>query len=1279
MPPEQVINAGPDAAERAIATGMAARIAAFDWSTTPLGRRDRWSPTLATSVDIMLSSRFPMILWWGSELTVLYNDAYAPILADKHPGALGGPGLAVWAELSDVIGPMLHGVLDHDEATWSVDQLLVMQRRGYCEETYFTWSYSPVHEHGRVAGVFTAVTETTGTVLGARRLRLLGALTEATHGAADPLDALRRASIALDEHRLDVPVHALYLRDADGWRAVRSTGLPTGDPSDPVDPDHLLERAGDQWTVVRLADLGLPDAPSAWEEPVRDGVVVRLPGAAGLDPLGVALIGLSPRLPVDDTTLELARLIGARVASAAVDAGAAEAERRRAAALEELNRSKSAFLSSVSHEFRTPLTLILAPLEDALDDGPGVDWTRQADRLTTARANGLRLLRLVNSLLEFSRLEAGRAVASRRPHDVATLTAELASMFRSAMEAAGLRYTVDVVAPSAPVAIDGDMWETIVFNLLSNALKYTPDGEVRVALRRYAGDIELEVADTGIGVAPDDADRIFDRFYRVVDDRARSIEGAGIGLTLVRELSALHGGTVEVDSALGRGSTFRVRIPVVPAAPNIPSIGDDATPAADHPGARAEPFLDEAGRWLSQLPIGGSVARPARSRPLLLLVDDNPDMLRYLGSILADDADVVTAADGETALRVARERPPDLVVTDVMMPRVDGLEFVTRLRADERLARVPVLVVSARAGTEAVVDGLQRGADAYVVKPFTARELKARVHALLRGVDRAAEHHDALAERSADVLTALAAALNSAMDLQAVAVAVWSVVDSATPVVGATLSVRERDGLVTHQYFGSTVPGDLRARYQRTPLTADTPHTRAMRDGVPRFYADRAQLARTFPASADELARIGVEAGAALPFFDVHNRVIGCVSIGWPVARTFDAADTALLRDVAELVGHAVERVEIYEREREIARTLQLRLLNLDLRTTRAVVRARYRPADDAMEVGGDWFDAKELDDGRLMVAVGDVVGHGLAAAATMGQLRAALGALALHASDPVDAVRMLDTFAARLPEALGTTLALALLDADAESLTYCLAGHPPPVLVSPDGDIRLLAEAPSWPLGLVPDLDRRPAPAAPFPPGSLLVLYTDGLVERRGEPIDRGLERLQTAVAEHWNLPVPRLKAKVFEAVLPRDKRTDDAAIVAVRTLVANEHLFVDRIAARSELLAPLRHRLRDWLRAYAMVPRREDDVLLAVGEACANAIDHGSRGNRTATIGLEIGVRPDALVATVTDSGAWQTGIEGFLSGRGRGHTIMRALAEDVQVQSDTQGTAVTLRLRR
>ena len=1278
MPPEQVIHSGADAAERAVPGDMAARVAAFDWSTTPLGPRARWSPTLATSVDIMLSSRFPMILWWGTELTVLYNDAYAPILADKHPGALGGPGLAVWAELSEVIGPMLHGVLDRDEATWSVDQLLVMQRRGFREETYFTWSYSPVHEHGRVAGVFTAVTETTGTVLGARRLRLLGALTEATHGAADPLDALRRASTVLDDHGHDVPVHALYLREGDQWRSVRSTGLATAGTADPVDPHQLLAPAAGPWTVARLADLGLPDAPSVWEEPVRDAVIVRLPGAAGADPLGVAVVGLSPRLPVDDGTLELARLIGARLASAVVDAGAAEAERRRAGALEELNRAKSAFLSSVSHEFRTPLTLILSPLEDALHDGPDADWAQQADRLTTARANGLRLLRLVNSLLEFSRLEAGRAVASRRPHDVAALTVELASMFRSAIEAAGLRYTVDVAAPSEPVSIDSDMWETIVLNLLSNALKYTPAGEVRVALRHQAGGIELEVADTGIGVAPDDADRIFDRFYRVVDDRARSIEGAGIGLTLVRELAALHGGTVEVDTALGQGSTFRVRIPAVPT-PGLPTPGDHVTSGAEGTGPRAEPFLDEAGRWLSQLPGAGPVTPPPRSRPLLLVVDDNPDMLRYLGSILADDADIVTAADGETALRVARQRPPDLVVTDVMMPRVDGLELVTRLRADEHLAHVPVLVVSARAGTEAVVDGLQRGADAYVVKPFTARELKARVHALLRGAHRAAEQHEALVERSSDVLTTLAAALNSAMDLQAVADAVWSVVDSATPIVGATLSVRERDELVTHQYFGATVPGDLRARYQRTPLTADTPHTRAMRDGVPRFYVDRTQLTQTFPASAEELARVGVEAGAALPFFDVHNRVIGCVSIGWPAARSFDAADTALLRDIAELVGHAVERVEIYEREREIARTLQLRLLNLDLRTTRAVVRARYRPADDAMEVGGDWFDAKELDDGRLMVAVGDVVGHGLAAAATMGQLRAALGALALHASDPVDAVRMLDTFAARLPEALGTTLALALIDTDAGSLTYCLAGHPPPVLVSPDGEIRLLAEAPSWPLGLAPGLDRLPAPAAPFPPGSLLVLYTDGLVERRGEPIDRGLDRLRAAVAEHWNLPVPRLKAKVFEAVLSRDKRTDDAAIVAVRTLVANEHLFVDRIAARSELLAPLRHRLRSWLREYSMVPGREDDVLLAVGEACANAIDHGSRGNRNATIGLEIGVRPDVLVATVTDSGVWQTGIEGFLSGRGRGHTIMRALADDVHVQSDTQGTAVTLRLRR
>jgi PAS domain S-box-containing protein len=411
-----------------------------------------------------------------------------------------------------------------------------------------------------------------------------------------------------------------------------------------------------------------------------------------------------------------------------------EAERRRAEALAEIDRAKTQFFSNVSHEFRTPLSLIIGPMTDALENGNGLTGAQ----LELVHRNSLRLLRLVNSLLDFARIEAGRAQATYVATDLSQLTAELASNFRSACERASLRLSVDCPRLSMPVHVDRDMWEKILLNLLSNAFKFTFEGGIEVLLSEAEGRAELSVRDTGIGIPDSEIGRVFERFYRIEGQHGRTHEGTGIGLALVQELVKLHGGTIDVDSGVGRGTVFTVRIPFGTAhlAPEHVA----ARPVVPTTSVGAEAFVQEALRWLPG--EGDSEASAfevtetdaffaARAGARVLLADDNADMRDYVRRLLRERCEVRTVGDGGAALREMRERRPDLVLADVMMPEMDGFELLREIRGDPALREIPVILLSARAGEESRVEGLAAGANDYLVKPFAARELIARVGANL--------------------------------------------------------------------------------------------------------------------------------------------------------------------------------------------------------------------------------------------------------------------------------------------------------------------------------------------------------------------------------------------------------------------------------------------------------------------------------------------------------------------------------------------------------------------
>ncbi len=693
---------------------MGALMRAHDWSGTPLGAPETWPQSLRTSVSTCLNCAFPILLWWGPDLVMLYNDEYIPILGSKHPAALGQAGAVCWSEIWHVIGPMLQQVLRLGEPTRSRDLLLTPQRNGYPEECYFSFSYSPIRdESGGIGGVFTPVIETTAQVIGERRLRTLRDLASHATSTLDVAATAQRSADVLGQNPHDIPFAAIYLAEPGHRSAALVAHTGVADPALPFP------------TELKLDDAASPPWPEQPDKrPIR---TLQLPVTlAGQDqPSALLVAGLSPRLALDQAYREFLELAAGQVGNALADAMAYETEHRRAEALAQLDQAKTAFFANVSHEFRTPLTLLLGPLEDQLADPSLPPAVRERTEL--AHRNALRLLRLVNDLLDFSRTEAGRAKARLRLIDLAVVTADLASGFRSLCERAGLSLEVDCPPLPAPVPVDPDMWEKIVLNLLSNAFKFTRSGGIRVALRPAADPafVELTVADSGIGIAPAAAAHLFDRFYRVAGAEGRTHEGAGIGLAMVRELARLHGGDVAVASEPGQGSTFTVRI-----ARHAPGGFEDAAPR-DSVTRHVAAALEEASRWVADS-SPDSVPAEASGRPRILVADDNQDMRAYVRRLLERSYAVETAEDGEAALALATARPPDLVVADVMMPRLDGLALVGRVRADPATSLVPVILLSARAGSEAGVEGLQAGADDYVVKPFAEQELLARVAANLR-------------------------------------------------------------------------------------------------------------------------------------------------------------------------------------------------------------------------------------------------------------------------------------------------------------------------------------------------------------------------------------------------------------------------------------------------------------------------------------------------------------------------------------------------------------------
>lgn len=919
---------------------MARLIRSKDWSKTALGPPDDWPQSLRSAVSILLPSKAQITLFWGPELVTIYNDGYRPVLGAKHPRALGLPVREVWSEIWETgLRELFEGVLRTGDAFWAEDRLFFLERYGYTEETFFDVSYDPVRdESGGVGGVFCIVSETTARVLGERRLRVLRELAASNVSARSLKDVCALSVQSMAHNTEDLVFVLLFLEAPASGLPALETATPGADALG--DPGRWAIREAISTNEIRLIELdasfgGLPTG--AWPRPPARACVLPVPASGTSAPRAAMVVGLNPFRPFDDEYRGFLELLSRQVSAAIGGAQAFADERQRAEALAEVDRAKTVFFSNVSHEFRTPLTLLLGPLREIVERSTSLS-DDERELLHVARRNAERLLKLVNSLLDFSRIEAGRMQASYVPTDLARLTADLASNFRSAVERAGLRLVVDCPALSEPVYVDRDMWEKIVLNLLSNAFKFTFEGEIAVFTREANGRAELFVRDTGTGISRSEMSHLFERFWRAQNARSRTHEGTGIGLALVQELAKLHGGTVTAESAEGEGSTFTVSIPLGKAHLPKERLAPELPDAASKLGAG--PFLDEMSGWV---PEGASHATepelrerpdnealPGRQR--VLWADDNADMREYVRRILSPLYDVRVVNDGKQALAAVRERRPDLVLADVMMPELDGLGLVRAIRADPSTASVPVILISARAGEEPRIEGLDAGADEYVYKPFSARELLARVRSRLELASLQARleanRERALREETAmlEGLNRVGKAVAGELDLDRI---MQTVTDAGTELTGAEFGAFFRN--VTNEvgesyllYSLSGAPREAFAKFGTPRNTAIFAQTFA--GGAPVRLDDVTKdprYGKNSPHHGMPEGHLAVRSYLAVPVVSRSGVAMGGLFFGHPRVGVFSERAERLVVAIASQAAVALENALLHQQREQLVEKLR--------------------------------------------------------------------------------------------------------------------------------------------------------------------------------------------------------------------------------------------------------------------------------------------------------------------------------------------------------------------
>lgn len=721
---------------------MGELIRSMDWSQTALGPVENWPQSLRTTVSLCLSSTFPILIAWGPETVQIYNDSYRPICGAKHPESMGQNFRICWETALPVVGDAFTRG-QAGEGTYIKDQRMFLDRYGYLEEAFMTFSFAPIRdESGNVGGIFHPITESTEKILSARRTQVLRDLAAQVGKAQTVEEIAILATENYEDYTTDLPFLLLYKLEENNTAARLIAAAGTAQAS-ALAPEFIsLPAHASSWQPAEVLEGRIQEEKdlisrfghfecAPYPEAPDTALLLPIQLSGQETPWGFVVAGVSARRAMDPAYLNFYELLNNTLNTAFSNVYSYEQEQKRAAALAEIDRSKTAFFSNVSHEFRTPLTLMLGPLEELLQHPVLTEDTVTRGNLDSTYRNAQRLLKLVNNLLDFSRVEAGRVQAVYQPVNLEQLTADLSSSFRAIIEKAGMQLNVTCTPVSGQAYADKEMWEKIVLNLLSNAFKYTLEGSISVHLFSADGFAILQVQDTGIGIPAKELPHMFERFHRVEQSVGRTHEGSGIGLSLVHELVHLHGGDIGVESEEGNGSCFTVRIPLGKA--HLPPAQISETARQVDTDFLKGAFLKEAE---SLLDYQGTEKNPdtdpnateaSGKRDTILVVDDNSDMRQYLSRLLSDHYIVETAVNGKDALEKIGLAHPSLVLSDIMMPVMDGKGLLHHLKNDVSTAYIPLIFLSARAGEEARVDGLEDGADDYLVKPFSAKELLTKI------------------------------------------------------------------------------------------------------------------------------------------------------------------------------------------------------------------------------------------------------------------------------------------------------------------------------------------------------------------------------------------------------------------------------------------------------------------------------------------------------------------------------------------------------------------------
>jgi signal transduction histidine kinase/ActR/RegA family two-component response regulator len=707
------------AAEPALDGEMAHAIAAFPWQAHPLGEPKTWPSSLRNAVMLLLECKLPMYLAWGSELTQFYNDAYRPILGDKHTEALGRSARDTWREIWPTIGPMWDEVLNGKSIGFD-DYKLTIERYGYPEDCYFNFSYSPVRDDdGHVAGVFVTFAETTSKVLGERRYKFLDDLAQATRHINAPEEVMSTTSRMLGQYLgVNRCAYAHVLDDENTFDLI-------GDYNDGVQsivgqykftdfgvPVSNLMKANQPYVNDNVDTHALTKGTdlSAYRLTAIQAVICLPLHKNGRFVAAMAVHQATPRgwtrneIELVQTVVDRCWESLERIRAEQARLQLLNSERAAREEAERANSVKDNFLATLSHELRTPLTAItgwvhilrkkLSPEQVEIHKGVDV-----IERCTKAQ------IRLIDDLLDMSKIGSGKLNLDLQPLDPAASVRTACEMMMTQAQIAGVHLSAHIEAVQAVLG-DASRLQQVVCNLLVNAIKFTPrGGKVSVSVNNDGADVVITVSDTGIGISKDFLPHMFERFRQADGTITRKYGGLGLGLSIVQHLVQLHGGTVSAHSEGDcLGSSFTVALPAYRGEANAPDVKTADSIEIDLSGKR------------------------------ILVVDDEEDILELLRTILQDSgAHVIAVSDAHSAMAQVASKRPEIICCDIGMPTIDGYEFIKwlRQRSDVQGGRTPVIAMTAFARQQDRIRSLASGFDMHLSKPIEPAEVLAAVSVAL--------------------------------------------------------------------------------------------------------------------------------------------------------------------------------------------------------------------------------------------------------------------------------------------------------------------------------------------------------------------------------------------------------------------------------------------------------------------------------------------------------------------------------------------------------------------